>query len=295
MTVADPGALGWSRFGLLYHPRVEAARPLADELARTFAARGAAPLVLDAWNDAALSAPLAAGAITWLAVLGGDGTMLRVARQAAPYGVPLLGMNFGRLGFLAECQPNDGEAAIERVLRGEAAVDRRLMLRATVTSGGTVLGPFDALNEVFVGRGRAARPLRLDTRVDGAALTRYFADGLVVATPTGSTAYSLSAGGPVVAPTIDAIVLTPVVPYPLPVHALVVPATVEIEIAVHTDLDAVMAADGHAHQPLADGDVVRVAQAPHRASFFRLGPPADYYATLIDRLDRSKRSGELSG
>lgn len=294
MTTADADARDWSRFGLLFHPRVDAARPLAERLARELAAHGARPLVLDAWDEAALAGPLASGEVTWLAVLGGDGTMLRVARQTAPFGVPLLGMNFGRLGFLAECQPNDADVAIRRVLAGEATVDRRLMLRAAVATGGRLLGPWDALNDVFVGRGRAARPLRLDTRVDGAALARYFADGLVVATPTGSTAYSLSAGGPVVAPSIDAMVITPVVPHPLPVHALVVPAAAKITIVVHTDVDAVMAADGHAHQPLADGDVVEVIRAPDRAAFLRLGRPADYFATLIDRLDREKRSEELS-
>lgn len=289
MTVAPAEGPDWSRFALLYHPRVEAARPLAQRLARALAGPGGPPPVLDAWDEAGLAAPLGRGALSWLAVLGGDGTLLRVARQAAPYGVPVLGMNFGRLGFLAECQPEGAEAAIRSVRDRGAAVDRRLMVRATVHRGERVIGPLDALNDVFVGRGRAARPLRLDTRVDGAPLARYFADGLVVATPTGSTAYSLSAGGPVVAPALDAILLTPVVAHPLPVHALVVPPSATIEIVVHTDTDAVLAADGHTHLTLEEGDVVRVARGPHRAAFLRLGPPADYFATLIDRLDRGRR------
>lgn len=279
----------WTRFALLFHPRVEAARPLALRLARALASGGIEPPVLDAWDEAGLAGSLADGALSWLAVLGGDGTLLRVARQAAPHGVPVLGTNFGRLGFLAECQPDDAEAGIRTVLAGGAAIDRRLMVRATVRRGERAFGPFDALNDVFVGRGRAARPLRLDTRVDGATLARYFADGLVVATPTGSTAYSLSAGGPVVAPTIEAMLLTPVVAHPLPVHALVVPSAVAVEIVVHTDTDAVLAADGHTHLPLEEGDVVRVEKGPHCAGFLRLGTPADYYATLIERLDRGRR------
>lgn len=277
---------GGGRVGVLFHPRVDASRKLAAEVAEHITSKGGEPRIVDAWDDVTLRRCIPE--LDWMAVLGGDGTLLRSARLGAEHGVPILGINFGRLGFLSECEPGRSMEAVDHVLAGHARVEERMTLTCTARDDGRDVGPFVALNEVFVGRGGLSKPVRLDTRIDGAPLARYFADGLVVATPTGSTAYSLSAGGPVVAPGLDALVLTSVVAHPMPFTSLVVPATVRIEIVVRTDTDAILAVDGHTSNVLRDGDTVIVTAGEHRARFLRLGDPSAFYGSLIERLRRGK-------
>mgnify|MGYP001164236322 CR=1 FL=1 len=287
MTAAAGGFRPGPRAGVLFHPRVPESRALADRLAASLTAAGAACDVADAWHDVDALERTVRGS-DWLVVLGGDGTMLRVARLAAAADVPLIGVNFGRLGFLTEVEPADAEAAVHRVAVGEAVVEPRVLLRCTGHIGGQAIGPLDAVNDVFVGRGRVSRPVRLDASIDGTPYLRYFADGLIVATPTGSTAYSLSAGGPVVDPAMAALVVTPVVPHPVPVKTLVLAAERAIDIVVRTDYDAILAVDGGPAHDLADGDHVRIVLSPHRARFLRLGPSASFYAGLVERLQRGK-------
>ena len=290
IAVTTMGA-GWPgpgrRAGVFYHPRVAESRALADRLAEALTAAGAEPLVTDAWQDIeALDGCVVA--CDWLIVLGGDGTMLRVARLAAAADVPLIGVNYGRLGFLTEIEPADAIATLPRLLAGDVVIEERVLLRCTGMIGGQPIGPLDAVNDVFVGRGRVSRPVRLDTAIDGAPYLRYFADGLIVATPTGSTAYSLSAGGPVVDPTMAAIVVTPVVPHPVPIKTLVLAPERVVDIVVRTDYDAILSIDGGPAHDLADGDHVRVGLSPHRARFMRLGSTGDFYAGLVERLHRGK-------
>lgn len=280
------------RVGVLFHPRVDESRALADRLAAALAAHGASTSVTDAWQGIeALEACIDQS--DWLIVLGGDGTMLRVARLAAAADVPLIGVNFGRLGFLTEVEPEDAVAVLPRLLAGDVAIEERVLLRCTGTIGGQSIGPLEAVNDVFVGRGRVSRPVRLDTSIDGTPYLRYFADGLIVATPTGSTAYSLSAGGPVVDPTMAAVVVTPVVPHPVPINTLVLAPERVVEIVVRTDYDAILSVDGGPAHDLADGDHVHVGLSPHRARFLRLGAAADFYAGLVERLRRGKAARPL--
>jgi NAD+ kinase len=160
------------------------------------------------------------------------------------------------------------------------------MLRCTAEVAGRAVGPWDAVNDVFVGRGRFARAIRLGVTIDGVPLARLSADGLLAATPTGSTAYSMSAGGPVIAPHMDAILLTPVIPHPLPVRALVVPATTVVRIRVEADEEATLAIDGQIHRALANGDTIHVEAGPHRVRLLQLRPTAQFYGTLVERLHR---------
>lgn len=275
------------RVGVLYHPRVPESRALAERLAAALAAAGAEGAVADAWQEIEGLERAVSGS-DWLIVLGGDGTVLRVARLAAAAGVPVIGVNFGRLGFLTEIEPADALAVLPRLLAGEAVVEPRVLLRCTGRIGGQLIGPLDAVNDVFVGRGRVSRPVRLDAAIDGTPYLRYFADGLIVATPTGSTAYSLSAGGPVVDPSMAALVVTPVVPHPVPIKTLVLDGERTLDIVVRTDYDAILAVDGGPAHDLADGDHVRVGLSPHRVRFLRLGAAASFYAGLVERLQRGK-------
>ncbi len=272
------------RVALLCRERMPAAEELCRRLAQVLTARGAQVSVLPAREDQAVAQALAA--CDWAVTLGGDGTFVRAARLAAPAGVPIVGVNCGQLGFLSELEPEEAVLRVPELLRSERWLESRLMLRCTASIAGKACGPWDAVNDVFVGRGRVARAVRLTVSIDGVPLARLSADGLLIATPTGSTAYSLSAGGPVVAPHMAALVCTPVMPHPEPMRALVVPASSRFDIRVETDEEATLAIDGQIHQPLASGDLVQAEAGPHVVKVLRFRPPEQFYGVLVERLHR---------
>lgn len=257
---------------------------MARQLAEVLTDLGAHAILDDAWEWAASEDDLAG--LDWVITLGGDGTVLRAIRQTAERGIPVTGVNFGRLGFLAEMDPDDALQRIPELAGGGGHIDERLMLRCRARVGGETFGPVDGLNDVFVGRGRVAHAVRLEVSVDDVPLVRFVADGLVVATPTGSTAYSLSAGGPIVGPNLDALVVTPVVPHPKPVRPMVLHPDACIDIWLGRGRDAILTVDGQVHTDLREGDSVRMSVAPHRARFLRLESSSRFYDTLVERLRR---------
>jgi NAD+ kinase len=273
------------RVGVLYHPRVGPSQPLARRLVEALAEHGAEPQLFSAWEEKGGLGERLAG-LGWLVVMGGDGTLVRVGRIAAEQGLPLIGVNFGRLGFLAELSPEEAVLRLPALLDGSGTVEDRLMLRAEAAQSGRSIGPLDAVNDVFVGRGRVARAVRLAVAVDGVPVIRFTADGLIVSTPTGSTAYALSAGGPVVPPELDVLVLTPVVPHPVPVRTLVLPPAATVEVTVQTDEGAILSVDGQIHHDLLDGDTVQVAAGPNRLRLLRYGPADQFYRSLAERLGK---------
>ena len=208
--------------------------------------------------------------------LGGDGTMLRAvgALDGAP--VPLLGVNLGQLGYLTEIEPVELIASLSAVLEGERGggwhLDERLLLSATARRGGDELGRWRALNEVVVEKHVSGHTVSLLARIDGAPFTSFAADGLIVATPTGSTAYSLSARGPVVSPRHRALLLTPVSPHMLFDRTLVLDPSEEVEIEVIGHRRAEVAVDGRVVQLVDPGDVVHCRPAAETARFIRFGP-----------------------
>jgi NAD+ kinase len=273
------------RVGVLYHPRVEASRPLAEELVARLGAAGAEASLLSAWEEkGGLGGRL--GDLDWLVVMGGDGSLVRVGRLAADHDLPVIGVNFGRLGFLAEIRPDEALSRIPALLDGSGTLEERLMLRVQGVASGWDLTPMDAVNDVFVGRGRVARAVRLAVAVDGTPVMHFTADGLVVSSPTGSTAYAMSAGGPVVPPGLDVLVFAPVVPHPLPVRTLVLPPTAVVDVTIQADEGAVLSVDGQLHHDLVDGDTLRVTAGPRRLRLLRAGPTSQFYSTLIERLRR---------
>jgi NAD+ kinase len=205
-----------------------------------------------------------AASVDLLVVLGGDGTLLGVAREIGDAQVPILGVNLGTRGFLAEIAPAEQLDAVERALRGDMPIENRARLEATVERGGAEIARFIALNEIVVGSA-ASRLLDLETSADGQPVTTYRADGLIVATPTGSTAYSLSAAGPILLPAVSAFVLNPICPHTLSQRPLVLPDSMRIEIRpLSHDGGAVrLTVDGQAGQVLAEGDRVIVRRSPH--------------------------------
>ena len=274
------------RLLVLYNPMVRRAVELAAEI-RRFAGAGVPTLSVD---DAAARDLVAAHDL--VVALGGDGTMLRAGRLTAPHGGLVLGVNFGRLGFLPEVQPDDWRPALERVLAGEGWAEARMMLRIEHLRSGTILSAEDALNEAVVGRGAQARMSRLLARINGDVLTTYVADGLICATPTGSTAYALAAGGPILPPENENILVVPIAPHMSMERTIVLSgsATLEMEPEIDLEHQAGLSIDGQRETQLVRGDVVRASRSPYVARFIRLRAPHYFFATLVERLTNGRGS-----
>ena len=203
-------------------------------------------------------------------VLGGDGTLLSAARAVAKAGTLILGVNLGTLGFLTEVSLADLYPALDAVAKGEYVVESRSMLICSLVRGEEVVATHQALNDVVVSKSAIARLNYFELFVDAEFVSSYKADGLIIATPTGSTAYSLGAGGPILKPDVDAFVITPVSPHGLTHRPVVVRDTVEIEIRVKTaEEEAYLSLDGQVGMPVRDGDVVRCVKAEHAARLLR--------------------------
>jgi NAD+ kinase len=204
----------------------------------------------------------------------------------------VLGVNLGRLGFLAELQRGDWKPGLEQVCRGEYWFEHRMMLHVKQERAETVLGEWDVLNECVVARGGGMKLVHLATRVDGQPLTTYAADGLIAATPTGSTAYALAAGGPILPPEMHAILLVPVAPHLSVERAVVLPEDAEVIIRVHTDSPAVLSCDGHHHSEVLDGDRVGIRASERSVLFVRVQGRGYFYRNITTRLNRNPQAGE---
>lgn len=208
-----------------------------------------------------------------IVVLGGDGTMLGVARLVAGTSIPILGVNLGGLGFLTEVTIKEARSKLERVLNGDYDVDQRIMLKASVMRASESLHrseTFQALNDVVVSKGPLGRMLLLDVLADHKPFCTYRADGLIISTPTGSTAYALSAGGPIIYPTLGAIVLAPICPHTLTNRPVVLPDSFEIEVRVRApDHDTTFIVDGQESAQLGDADSIRIKRGPEQVSLIR--------------------------
>lgn len=223
-------------------------------------------------------------------VLGGDGTMLRWSRLAAPKGGLLMGINFGTYGFITDVNPTDAKCAIEQVLNGDYEISERVVLKATLTRSEKKIGDYYALNDIVVSKGPLARMLALHTFVSGRFMVTYSADGIIVASPTGSTAYSLSAGGPVVHPNISVLIITPICPHTLNARPLVLSDTETIQICGDCgDIDPQMmlTIDGQLGEHLKCSDVVEVGKADFKAKIVQIDPQSFY-----DKLQKRLRWGE---
>jgi NAD+ kinase len=270
------------RVGILYQPKLDAARALSEEIQRRLQTLQHDTWRSSAWDDTG-AGPQVAGSDLIIG-LGGDGTLLRAARLAAPQAVPVVGVNLGKLGFMTEISPAEALDALPFYLNGEAWVEERLMLEVDLPHEEKIPHEHNALNDVVVARGSAGRAITVLVRIDGAPVTSYKADGLIVATPTGSTGYNIAAGGSVLHPELEAIVLTPIVPHLALVRSLVVPAGAEIELEVQADHPPSLTVDGQSDFALTDRDRVRVRRSPFRARFLRLRPRTYFYQTLTERL-----------
>ncbi len=221
-------------------------------------------------------------------VLGGDGTLLRASRVMAPAGVPMLGIRYGKFGFMTDVEPQDAEEAVNSVLHGEYVVEERMMLRARVMRAGQSVASAVALNDAVIHKGPLARMLSLETCVSAKYIATYQSDGLIIATPTGSTAYSLSAGGPLVAPELSVMIITPICPHTLTVRPLLVSSreTVKVLIGGDTEETVMLTVDGQIGVPLEEDDEVCVGESEYKAKLIRVGD-----ITFFDKLQSRLRWG----
>jgi len=268
--------------GLIYNPRVEASIPLAQEIAAWLESRGVSSWLCSTHERPADGACLFKSDL--LITLGGDGTILRAAPLTAPLGIPLLGLNLGRVGFLTECEPEHWVEVLERILANEGSVEERMMLQVTHLREGAMRAREFALNDAVISRGALARTVHLLTTIDGAVMTEYVADALILATATGSTAYSYAVGGPILPPWLDNIVVAPVAAHLSLDRPLVLNAQAVIEITVRATIPGMVTVDGRLVGELLEGDCVRVERSPLKARFLRLRNLADFYRTLVARL-----------
>jgi NAD+ kinase len=228
-------------------------------------------------------AKMSAHSLDVVVVLGGDGTLLSAARATAAADVPLLGVNLGSLGFLTEVPLSSLYPMLDAIAQGRAAVERRSLMQCELLRAEAVLGSYLVFNDAVVNKTALARLNDYDLFIDKAFVSSYRADGMIVATPTGSTAYSLSAGGPVLMPTVNAFVITPVAPHSFSHRPLVVPDSVEIEIVLRSqDELAYVSLDGQPGVDLHDGDRVRCRRSEHSVNLFRTG--TDFFQVLRSKL-----------
>jgi NAD+ kinase len=204
-------------------------------------------------------------------VAGGDGTLLAAARAAAPLDVPLLGINFGSLGFLTELQPADALPGLEAVIEGRYSIEERQMLRVAYTNAGAAVRQYALLNDVVITKSALARMISIGVRVDDEHVATYTSDGLIVATPTGSTAYNLSAGGPILDPRMGAFVIAPICPHTMNYRPLVVPDDVTIEISLRSrDEEVYLTLDGQIGFPFVPEDRLILDNHPHPVRLVRV-------------------------
>lgn len=210
---------------------------------------------------------------------GGDGTLLAAARAVGSFGKPILGVNIGKLGFLTAVETSDLLHAVERLIAGDYRTESRLVLHAQLEGH----APIFALNDLVVIRSDAARMIRIRVDIDGTFLNRYTADGLIVATPTGSTAYSLSANGPILTPSLDALVINPICPHTLTMRPIVVGGTQEIRLHLEDDYTAFLSSDGQEEQRLTGGEIITIRKAAHTIQLVRF-PEKDFFDILRGKL-----------
>jgi len=263
---------------IISYPKMQNAVTEADAISSFLKERGMdAPH--GALYDEGLRKRVKSGEFDMLIAVGGDGSMLRAGHLCAPAGVPILGVNLGRLGFLIQIDRKEWREYLDKLLKGEAWIENRMMLHAEHIRAGEMVGQFNAMNEAVVGRGVNLRPVRLTAFVDSRELTSYVADGLIAATATGSTAYALAAGGPILPPELRNILLVPIAPHLSVDRAVVLSEGSSVSIVVKSD-NAVLSVDGQPPTPLMEDDHVDVTAADVTAQFVRFGDPGYFYRNL---------------
>ena len=224
-------------------------------------------------------------------VAGGDGTILKTVKEIAPFGIPLVGVNMGRVGFMSELKVDEAHLKLSEYLDGSCRLETRMMLSVTVSSpeNGIITSPVHALNDVVVARGQSVRLLDISTAVDGVPLTTYRADGVIVATPTGSTGYALSAGGSILYPEANLIEVQPIAAHTGLREGVVLPADSQVELSIQNNEDGVLSVDSHSEEFLSIGSTVVVEKSPYVAKFLRASDSSAFYSQVTRHLGLTDR------
>ncbi len=288
MTAGRPTGL-INTVGILTKPRFDSVTPTLQELVTWLRGRGK-DVILDPKSAALIGEPPThrktqiALLCDLILVLGGDGTMLNAARLSEERSVPIMGVNMGGLGFLTEVTVENLFPSLDRIFAGEYVLDERVMLRGRIDRHGEHVAQGTVLNDIVVSKGNLARMIELEIKIDGQFVTNLRGDGLIVSTPTGSTAYSLSAGGPIIEPSVEALILTPISPHTLSHRPLVISSTVELEVTLTShDEGAMTTFDGQVGIAVGHGDTLLVKASEYKSQLVRF-PEKSYYEVLRKKL-----------
>lgn len=275
---------------LIARPKKDEAVALARELIAEFPEREflVEPHLAEALGCPAASEPALASA-ELMVTLGGDGTLIHGARILRGRPVPIVGVNLGSLGFMTEIPVGEAITTLRQVFDGKAKVDSRMKLTCRLFRGDALVLEDEVLNDVVINKAALAKIAAHETWLDGAFVATYLADGVIFSTPTGSTAYSLSAGGPIVHPSVDCVVVTPICPHALTQRPIVVPGDQLMTVRLTSDLqDVFLTVDGQGGHALQKGDRLEVQKSPHRVLLVR-NPSLDYFAVLRTKLHWGER------
>lgn len=268
------------------HPENHRANQIAQELSSHLKADGKR-VSLGKVEDQILQEKVEGGEVDLLIALGGDGTMLRAGHLSAPHQIPILGINLGRFGFLTEIKQDAWKGALRRLMAGDYWLEKRMMLNAGLWRSDTLLGEWSALNDVVVSRGETIRPIQLEIFINKRQLSTYVADAIITSTATGSTAYAMAAGGPILSPELRNIVLVPVAPHLSIEQPLVLDESVSIAIATYSEHQSVVSIDGQEAHDLKNGDLVKINTGDYSVQFIRFQDPGYFYRNLIPYMDRN--------
>jgi len=279
------------RIAIIVHRSIPDGVTRAEEIARFITEQGVEDVRWGTFQDAVLMEQITSGQLDLLITLGGDGTVLHAGSIGAPLGLPILGINLGHFGFLTEIQRGEWREMLVQLLRGDYRLEERMLLHAEHWRGDRRLGSWHVVNEVVVCRGQFVRPIQIETKVDGHLLNTYVADGLIASTPTGSTAYALAAGGPILPPELRNILIIPVAPHLSMDRAIILSQGAGVTMTVHTTHEAVMSVDGQPPVPMLDGDTIRVVSNDYTIQFVRFQDAGYFYRNITAYLEQNPLTG----
>jgi NAD+ kinase len=280
----------FKRLIISWHPELPNGEQVAAEIAAFLEPFGVETFCTTL-DNLTLASKIQAGQVDLLVALGGDGTMLRAGHICGPQGVPILGVNLGHFGFMIEIRHNQWPEFLPRLFNQDYWLERRMMLCAEHLRAGQVLGRWELLNEAVIGRGQFVRPVQLSTYVDSRFLTTFVADAVIAASATGSTAYALAAGGPILPPELRNILLVAVAPHLSIDRAIVLSEGSAVSVEVQSSHDAVLSIDGQDPIYLNNGDRIEIHASEHDALFVRFQDPGYFYRNLTPHMNQNPSTG----